>query len=149
MNRGSLYAFEILLIFLGWMILLAIVWNQSSIRTHEMTSTWNMQRLEELALVQSDALLLQHHVNPWNGCAHFDESLRRGIPYVLDETCLHQLDEGKPIEGIFRVSIEKNGVETIFFQKESGERSCVGLRRPGMLFPGTKIIILDVRACDE
>ncbi len=148
MNRGSIYTIETLLLFLGWMILLTIVWNQTGNKTNEMASHWNVQRMEEHALAQSDALLLKHHVNPWQGCAHFDESLRRSLPYVIEEECLKKLAQTPSWNGIFGVSIRKNGKQILFFEKESGERDCVVMGRPAILFPEKETVVLEVKACE-
>lgn len=149
MNRGSIYAFETLLIFLAWMMILTLAWNQTENKTQEMVSLWNMQRMEEKALAQSDALLVKHHINPWNGCAHFDESLRRGKPYIIEKSCLEKLSTSEPSNQIVEISIQQNGKQTIFFQKESEGHDCAVIGRPAIMVPGNHIIRLDVKACEE
>lgn len=149
MNRGSIIAFETLLIFLGWMVLLTLAWEQSSIHVNEMVAKWNMQRIEEKALAQSDAFLLQHHVNPWNGCAHFDEAKRRSLPYVIEKECLEKLSNVNPTEGIYEVAIRTNGIKKVFFETNSDEKECMVLGRPGILFPENKLIVLEVKACEK
>lgn len=149
MNRGSVYAIETLFIFLGWMLILTLVWGQSANHTHHMVENWKELRLNEKAIAQSDALLLQHHINPWNGCARFDESMRRGLPYVIEKSCLEKLSHLKETEGIFEIAIRKNGNRTIYFNRESGERNCIAVARPGILFPEQSVIIVEVKACEE
>ena len=111
--KGHVLGFEAFLVFLAWLLLLSLVWSDSSLAFHSQQEEWKKSRALETSIALSDALILSHHTQPWLGCALFDDSLQRVRSYVLDDFCLQSLSTHTPPSFLVaRVSVRDSFSQT-------------------------------------
>lgn len=91
--RGHIAALESILVFTGWMILLAYAWTYTQERVHTESDRIVDIRAWNHALFVSDTLIRQHGQNPWNGCAEYSEEKRRVTEYRIQKSCLEKLED--------------------------------------------------------
>lgn len=149
MDKGHVLGIEAFLVFLGWMLLLSLVWSDSSRAFHAQQAEWKKSRALETSIALSDALILSHHVQPWLGCAFFDDSLQRVRSYLVDESCLHSLaSHSPPSLLVARVSVDDSLSQTTFFSRAiDANETCASVRRPIFIFPSSRVVFLDVISC--
>ncbi len=148
--KGYTLSLEAFLVFLGWMLVLSFVWQHSSEQVKMHTRAFEQQRLMQISLGVSDALILNHHVQPWKGCAVVDDAKQRVLSYVLDSDCLLHLNVQEiPSSLLAKVSLfSPPATETIYFwRKIDANAPCFGVRRPVFLSPAQTLFFLEVLSC--
>ncbi len=149
MDKGHVLGAEAFLVFLAWMLVLSVVWLDSSNYMHAQLEDWKKSRARELSVALSDALILTHHVDAWKGCAVFDETLQRVRAYLIEESCLQKLSHAAPPSPLIaRVSLHNHSFDVNYFSRDvNADETCASVRRPIFLFPEMDIVFVDVMAC--
>ena len=145
-QKGQFHAIEVMIVFVGWMLLLAYAWNYSNQLTENTQMKWNSSRAYETAIAQSTALIEQHHSNPWKGCAHYNAAKKRVESHLLEENCLQRLSLHSPMALIHRISLRKNQPITYFSQTQEGKQ-CHGIERAVIVAETGEAAVLEVMAC--
>lgn len=145
-QKGQFHAIEVMIVFVGWMLLVAYAWNYSNQLTESIQMKWNSDRAYEMALAQSTTLIEQHHSNPWKGCAHYNAAKKRVESHLLEENCLQQLSLYTPTALIQRISLKKNNTITYFSQTLEGKQ-CHGIERGVIIAETGEAAVLEVTAC--
>lgn len=149
MAKGHLLGVEAFIVFIGWMLVLSLVWSSSSQAMHAQHADWKKSHAFETSIALSDALILSHHVQPWKGCAVFDESLQRVRSFVVEKSCLQNLSHYSPPSSLVaRVSLHDSTLDANYFSRVVDENeTCISLRRPIFLFPSLSVVFLEVISC--
>ena len=148
-QRGQFHALEVMLIFLGWMIVLAGAWSHSSqiILTNE--QHFLQEKAFQRAHAQASALIEQHHANPWNGCAIFDAGKKRTRTHRVEKSCLQRLASTPASEGISEVYWKTPAGKEIFFAQTTTSTRCAGVERLARRAETDEVGLLGVIACEE
>lgn len=148
-TKGHILGLEAFLVFIAWMLILALVWSDSTNTMHSSASEWKRLRALETSIALSDALILSHHVQPWKGCAVFDGALQRTRSYVIYESCLQSLSHQlPPTPRIARVSLHRISNDVNYFSRSVDvNETCVNIRRPVFLFPTMENTWVEVLSC--
>lgn len=148
-SRGQFHGLEVMLIFLGWLFILASAWGH----TAQITIQHENQFLQEKAFLRTQAQLQtfieQHHLNPWNGCAFFDSAKKRTITHVIEQSCLQQLQSNSPTEGITEVYLRTSASKQTYFSLQSNAKHCVSMERLVRMHETNEIALLGVSSCAE
>lgn len=152
-QRGQFHALEIILVFLGWMILLAGVWSSSTTILHQQENQFLQEKAFARAQAQAHTLIEQHHTNPWNGCALFDHAKKRTRGHIIEKTCMQELTPTTPTQGVREVYVRTQSGKEIFFAvstiSPTQEENCAAIERIIRIHETNEIALLGVISCAE
>ncbi len=149
MDKGHVLGVESFLVVVGWLLILLAVWSLSSQHVYSFSREWKSSLALHASVIESDALILSHHSNPWLGCAYFDVPTQRVFSYVVRESCLVSLTNVVPPSPfVARVSTHTLMDEKTYFFREVDENSiCMSVRRPIRLYERSISVWLEVLSC--
>ncbi len=148
-ERGQFHALEVMLIFLGWMLVLAGVWSHSSHIILASEQHFLQEKTYQRAHAQVSTLIEQHHANPWSGCAAFDAGKKRTRTHFVEKSCLQRLASTLASEGIHEVYWRNATGKEIFFSEARASTHCVGIERLARSAETNEIGLLGVISCEE
>lgn len=152
-QRGQFHALEVMLVFLGWMLLLAGVWNASATTLHQQENQFLQEKAFARAQAQAHTLIEQHHTNPWNGCALFDHAKKRTRGHIIEKKCMQQLTTTTPTQDVREVYMRTQSGKEIFFNSTNStptqEENCAAIERIIRIHETNEIALLGVISCAE
>jgi hypothetical protein len=152
-RRGQFHALEVTLVFLGWMLLLAGVWNASATTLRQQENQFLQEKAFARAQAQAHTLIEQHHTNPWNGCALFDHAKKRTRGHIIEKTCMQELTTTTPTQDVREVYVRTQSGKEIFFTASTltptQEENCAAIERVIRIHETSEIALLGVITCAE
>ncbi|QQR92627.1 MAG: hypothetical protein IPJ89_00065 [Candidatus Iainarchaeum archaeon] len=148
-ERGQFHALEVIVVFLGWMLLLAAAWNHTAQITTQQANQFLHEKAFARAQAQSQALIEQHHLNPWNGCTVFDDAKKRTRVHVIAKSCLQQLAHSPATPEIHRVYMGTLTGNETFYQQSTTSTNCAGIERIIRIHETQEVALLGVISCAE
>jgi hypothetical protein len=149
-TKGQLYSIETVVIVIAWLLVLVTVWNHTN--EYQQTGEWKWNHSIQLqqAISQSDAIILQNHSNPWNGCAVVDRSQKRTKTHILKEGCLQKLSDFEPFFPVKLVQIATKEKSTVYYENRMlNEQNCQGISRPVLMENTLEAGLLEIVICNE
>jgi hypothetical protein len=139
---------ESMVIFLAWMMILSMVWSFSHDKVENEKEKWAREKEEAQLILWTDTLLLQHHIDPWYGCAQYSEEKRRVLPYVAERTCFIMLSKTRTPYPLSYAVVRTKKETLVLHDDSSAGKECMGVRRP-FLLDGKESAVLEAGTCEK